>query len=198
MTIDRSSLPEITPEIRRTWRKTRQDHSSGGVAYAYLSAGTTQDGDSREIEHVDQEKSDIDATKTDSSAHKDEHLQIALIATHGNQRWQLPKGSRETGETSLETAIREVEEETGLATEQVQFLRTIDYWYWDTYQKDVPELVHKLVDFYLLRVIGGTLNDSSYEVDDVRWFTPDAALDTMTFGGEKAVVKQAVALLQKQ
>lgn len=166
MTYDRSNLPEITPETRRTWRRTRQDRSAGGVAYRFTE---------------------------DQAA-----LQIALIATHRGERWQLPKGSREVGESSLETAIREVEEETGLVTEHMDFLHTIDYWYWDTYQKEVPELVHKLVDFYLLRVIGGALNNSSYEVDDVQWFTPDAALATMTFAGEKAVVEQAVALINQR
>jgi len=165
VTYDRRNLPEITPETRRTWRRTRQDRSAGGVAYRFIEAEAT--------------------------------LQIALIATHEGKRWQLPKGSREVGESALQTAIREVEEETGLLTEKMDFLQTINYWYWDTYQKEVPELVHKLVDFYLLHVIGGTLNDSSYEVDDVQWFTPDAALAIMTFTGEKNVVEQAVARIRQ-
>ncbi len=174
MTHERSTLPEITPETRRTWRRTRQDRSAGGVAYRLtLSASTV-------------------------GAVAESTLQVALIATHGGRRWQLPKGSREPGESSLETAIREVEEETGLLTEHKEFLQTIDYWYWDTYQKEVPELVHKLVDFYLLHVIGGQLNDSSYEVDDVQWFTIEAALRVMTFGGEKTVLEQAIQLLYER
>jgi 8-oxo-dGTP pyrophosphatase MutT (NUDIX family) len=163
VTHDRSALPEITPETRRTWRRTRQDRSAGGVAYRLVEPAAI--------------------------------VEIALIATHGGKRWQLPKGSREPGESSLETAIREVEEETGLITEHKEFLQTIDYWYWDTYQKEVPELVHKLVDFYLLHAIGGQLNDSSYEVDDVQWFTPDVAMRVMTFGGEKAVLEEAIKRL---
>lgn len=166
MTQERSNLPEITPEIRRTWRRTRQDRSAGGVAY-----------------QIDPQLGKI---------------QIALIATHGGKRWQLPKGSRELGESALQTAIREVEEETGLRTEQIEFLRTIDYWYWDTYQKETAELVHKLVDFFLLHVIGGELNDSSYEVDDVQWFAPEKALKIMTFAGEKAVVEQALRLIRER
>lgn len=208
MTFDRSSLPEITPEVRRTWRRTRQDHSAGGVAYRYVlpSSGARQTVSLAESMASPSTLPSVaikatTLTPADGSSpqsmQNDRSLQIALIATHGNQRWQLPKGSREVGETSLETAIREVEEETGLTTENMQFLQTIDYWYWDTYQKDVPELVHKLVDFYLLRVIGGELNDSSYEVDDVQWFTPADALREMTFGGEKIVVKQALDLLQR-
>jgi len=122
--------------------------------------------------------------------------ELALIATHGGTRWQLPKGSVEPGETSLQAAIREVEEESGLQTADEGFLKTIDYWYWDTYRKDVPELVHKQVDFYLLRMIGGELSDDSYEVDSVGWFTPEQAIALLTFAGEKAVVELAVERLR--
>lgn len=121
--------------------------------------------------------------------------EIALIATRGGRRWQLPKGSREPHESPLETAIREVAEEVGLRTVYETDLQTIDYWYWDTYRKDVPELVHKTVNFYLLRVVGGELSDASYEVDAVGWFSFDQAEAMLTFAGEQAVVRQARAYL---
>lgn len=124
--------------------------------------------------------------------------QIALIATRGWRRWQLPKGSVEADETSEETAIREVEEEVGLRTAPDAFLRSIEYWYWDTYGRDMPELVHKTVDFYLLRVISGTLSDASHEVDGVGWFTFDQALKKLTFRGEIEVVRSALDQLNGQ
>ena len=120
---------------------------------------------------------------------------IALIATRGWRRWQLPKGSQEANETSEETAIREVEEEVGLLTTPEVFLRRIEYWYWDTYQKDEPELVRKTVDFYLLRVVSGKLSDSSHEVDGTGWFTFDQALEKLTFEGEIDVVRKAQTAL---
>jgi 8-oxo-dGTP pyrophosphatase MutT (NUDIX family) len=118
-------------------------------------------------------------------------VQIALIATRGGVRWQLPKGSREGHESALQTAIREVAEEVGLETEHVQFLKTIDYWYWDTYRKETPDLVHKSVGFYLLRVVGGELSDASYEVDAVGWFSLDEAQTILTFDGEQEVLALA-------
>lgn len=142
----------------------RQDHSSGGVAYRPSPNG--------------------------------EGYQIALIATRGWKRWQLPKGSVEPYETSEQTAIREVEEEVGLRTITDKFLRSIDYWYWDTYRREVPELVHKTVDFYLLQVVSGDLSDSSHEVDGVGWFTLDQALKKLTFKGEAEVVRDAGVELQ--
>lgn len=121
-----------------------------------------------------------------------EAVEIALIATRNGTRWQLPKGTCEAGEAPDETARREVQEEVGLSTVDEGFLQAIDYWYWDTYRKRTPELVHKRVDFYLLRVVGGELSDASFEVDSAAWFTPEEALRLLTFPGEQAVVRQAI------
>lgn len=122
-------------------------------------------------------------------------LYIALIATRGGRRWQLPKGALESGETPLQAAQREVWEEAGLQTENEGFLREIDYWYWDTYRKSPAERVHKSVAFYLLRTTGGKLSDASFEVDAVGWFTPQEAERKLSFPGELEVVREAVARL---
>jgi 8-oxo-dGTP pyrophosphatase MutT (NUDIX family) len=159
---DRESLPPITDEIKRTWRRSRLDSSSGGVAYRRLPSGV---------------------------------FEIALIATRGGQRWQLPKGSCETGESSIQTALREVEEEVGLLTKPIKFLQMIDFWYWDTYRKEVPELVHKQVDFWLLEVVDGVISDASHEVDDAAWCPIQEALDVLTFSGERRVTALAISEL---
>jgi 8-oxo-dGTP diphosphatase len=162
----RSTLPEISAQTKETWTRLRHDRSAGGVAYRRVLG---PDGVER--------------------------IEVALIATRGGRRWQLPKGSREVDESSLQTAIREVHEEVGLHTENEGFLLAIDYWYWDTYRKEIAELVHKEVDFYLLRVVGGELSDSSYEVDAVGWFTLERALAALTFEGEREVLEMAKAKL---
>lgn len=125
----------------------------------------------------------------------DDGYEAALIATRGGTRWQLPKGTREPGESLEQTAVREVEEEVGLQSEVVTFLLPIEYWYWDTHNRAVPELVHKRVDFFLLRVTGGVLTDTCYEVDATGWFTLQQALSLLTFGGEQEVMRAAIAHL---
>lgn len=125
-------------------------------------------------------------------------FEVALIATRGGTRWQLPKGTRELGETSEQTALREVEEEVGLQTTNEAFLKTIEYWYWDTYQRTIPMLVHKQVDFYMLAVVGGVLTDASIEVDSAAWFALDQALDILTFQGEKDVLRAAREWLSRR
>lgn len=158
----------ITDEIKRSWRRRRHDHSAGGVAYRCVP---------------------------DRGTHN--VVEIALIATRSGTRWQLPKGTCETGETAEQTALREVAEEVGLQTRCEGFLQAIEYWYWDTYRKETPELVHKQVDFFLLRVVGGELSDSSIEVDSTAWFTPGDALSVLTFLGERDVVQVALERLAR-
>ena len=130
---------QITDEIKRTWRRRRHDHSAGGVAYRW-------------VENHDAAQGAMEDAAQNAAQNS---LEIALIATRSGTRWQLPKGVREPGETLEQTAIREVREESGLETEVDRFLRTIEYWYWDTYQKETHELVCKRVDLFLLRVVGG-------------------------------------------
>lgn len=125
-------------------------------------------------------------------------IEIALIATRGGTRWQLPKGTREPGESAEETAIREVNEEVGLETVAEGFLSAIEYWYWDTFQNTTPELVHKHVDFYLLRAVGGELTDDCMEVDATGWFLIEQAVTLLTFGGERSVAAQAMEKLIPQ
>lgn len=127
----------------------------------------------------------------------DGEYEIALIATQRGTRWQLPKGTCEEGETSEQTAIREVEEETGLQTQNEGLLKTISYTYYDTYRKERPVLVDKKVDLYLLQIVGGELSDASHEVDAVAWFTPKQALTVLAFEAEKEVVQLAIQRLEK-
>lgn len=151
-------------------QSTREDYSSGGIAYRMVKAA------------------EVDAGELP--------VEVALIATRGGTRWQLPKGTIEFDESSEDAALREVEEETGLKTEFDIFLQTIDYWYWDTYRKRIPKRVHKRVDFYLLRAVSNTLSDDSREVDSVGWFTIKQAISLLSFAGERRVMEQARELLR--
>ncbi len=159
-----------TPSPTPSQPTTREDYSSGGIAY-------------RSLDH----------TLPDGT-----RWEIALIATREGTRWQLPKGTVEAEETSVEAALREVEEETGLETQHEAFIETIHYWYWDTYRRgNNPQRVHKRVDFHLLGTTGGALSDESWEVDGVGWFTFAQALEIMTFKGEREIVVKAVELLKQ-
>jgi ADP-ribose pyrophosphatase YjhB (NUDIX family) len=116
-------------------------------------------------------------------------LEVALIATDGGNRWGLPKGHVRRGEPAEAAAVREVAEETGLSSEVVQHLATIEYWF-----RAGQSRVHKYVDFFLLRYLTGDVTPQPSEVDDARWIDLAEALQLASFKREREVLAQVRAL----
>ena len=120
--------------------------------------------------------------------------EIALIRPRGSDRWQLPKGIVEEGESAEATAVRESWEETGVECELVAPLDTIEYWF-QAREADGPVRIHKRVHFFLLRSIGGAMGRRDREIAEARWATVDEALSMLSFRSERAVVELARPLL---
>lgn len=106
----------------------------------------------------------------------------------------LPKGVIDQGEQALQTALREVHEETGLVCEPVASLGSIKYVYtW------AGERVFKVVTFHLVRRRGGRVGDIQpamrREVASARWLPLDAAA-RLSYKGEREVAQRARELLE--
>ncbi len=54
-------------------------------------------------------------------------IEVALISVGNENRWQLPKGIIDEGESAEAAALREVGEEAGLETEIVSPLGKLEY-----------------------------------------------------------------------
>jgi bis(5'-nucleosidyl)-tetraphosphatase len=82
-----------------------------------------------------------------------EPVESFLLMRHA-RRFDLPKGHMEPGETELECALRELAEETGIASDAVEidpeFRFAIDYHV--RYREFNNELAHKTVVFFLARL----------------------------------------------
>jgi 8-oxo-dGTP pyrophosphatase MutT (NUDIX family) len=109
---------------------------------------------------------------------------VAMIATRGKTRWGLPKGAVARDETPEQAAVREVLEETGLEAEISSKLETIEYYF-----RAGDTLIHKFVDFFLMRHTGGELRPQLSEVDDVAWVPIDEAVARASFDSEKKLLK---------
>jgi 8-oxo-dGTP pyrophosphatase MutT (NUDIX family) len=117
-------------------------------------------------------------------------LAVVLIASerYGTLRWSLPKGHFKKSESTEQAALREVTEETGLTTEIVATLETIDYWFVEKHVR-----YHKFVHYFLMRPVGGRFEDHDDEVVDVRWYPIADALRHMAYPNERAMLEAEAA-----
>jgi len=106
----------------------------------------------------------------------------------------LPKGLVDPGEKALETAIREVYEETGITADLVTKLGDSKYVYtraWGDGQR-----VFKIVSFYLMRYRSGRINDIDLEmrieVARARWVRLEDAPTLLAYQGEKQMARRAL------
>jgi 8-oxo-dGTP pyrophosphatase MutT (NUDIX family) len=116
--------------------------------------------------------------------------QIVLVHRRHPRLWALPKGTPNAGETIEETATRETREETGLAVEIEAPILAIEYFFVRGRTR-----YHKTVHFYLMRPVGGALEEHDHEFDEVAWFQIEEAMEVMTHATERAVVEQVAAML---
>ena len=110
---------------------------------------------------------------------------IARINRGGRLEWCLPKGHPENEETDGVAAVREIEEETGIAGRVISPLGSIDYWFSVSGHR-----VHKTVHHFLLEAVGGELtteNDPDHEAVDVAWVKIDDLGRRLSFPNERRI-----------
>ncbi len=100
--------------------------------------------------------------------------------------WSLPKGHIEAGETPEMAAIREVQEETGIASEISRELGVIDFWFMAGGKR-----IHKTVHHYLFKEIGGALAPQVTEVDEVGWFPLEEIIGLLAYPDEKKLIAKS-------
>jgi 8-oxo-dGTP pyrophosphatase MutT (NUDIX family) len=132
------------------------------------------------------------ATSAGGVVHRsnDGRIEIALVHRRRPPLWALPKGTPDAGETREETALRETREETGLRVELEGPVRDISYVFVRGRTR-----FHKTVHFFLMRAVGGNLDDHDHEFDEVGWFPADEALSLMTHATERGVVEDSLRIL---
>lgn len=119
---------------------------------------------------------------------RDGVVEIAVIRTKGNKKFQLPKGLLDENESPKQAAVREVREETGLVAESIGHLGRISYTYSADYGTGI-ENFDKTVDFFLMRFVSGETSDHDDEVEEARWINLLDAQESMLFDSEIEILK---------
>ena len=101
-----------------------------------------------------------------------------LLIQDGRDRWTIPKGHIEKGETAEQTTRREIGEEAGLTDiEILGWLGKIYFRY-----RRVDRLVLMTTQIYLVRAIGDTDEIKKEKwMNDIRWFKFQDALEAIEY-----------------
>lgn len=118
--------------------------------------------------------------------------QVLLILHQGGRHWAFPKGHGDAGETALDSARRELKEETGLdiqkllqdspLVERYQFHRK-------------HEVVVKTVQ-YFPALVSGELKLQAEEIRDAKWVALKDAARHLTFKESKEMCNKLVIFLK--
>jgi 8-oxo-dGTP pyrophosphatase MutT (NUDIX family) len=122
-------------------------------------------------------------------------LEIIIVGRRDPGIWGLPKGTPNPGETQEQTALREVQEETGVSAEIEQKIEAIEYWF---VRAAADTRYHKWVHFYLMHPTGGHTSLHDHEHDYVEWLPVEEAKALLTYTNEVRIVEQAQVLLENQ
>ena len=134
--------------------------------------------------------------------------EVVVCRRESEDLWALPKGTPDGNEKPLETALREVTEETGLDVAVVTDAGTISYSfarsavsnprYHELVAGSDEVIFDKQVHFYLMKPTGGDISLHDHEFDSVVWLTADEARRRLTHESESGIVEKALAILEGQ
>ncbi len=131
---------------------------------------------------------------------------LFLLIQHQAGHWAFPKGHADPGESALETAKRELEEETGIrdyeVLEEPIFVESYSF-----VQEAVPssvkhyssakegELIEKSVTYFVAFVNSMEVVLQVEEIQNSAWICFDEAINLITFDGNRGVLREVKAYL---
>lgn len=116
------------------------------------------------------------------------NTEILLIKHINSGHWSFPKGHVEAGETEVETAHREVLEETGIdAIIDSSFRETVSY--------SPKRGTQKIVVYFLAKAKNTDYVPQEDEIADIRWIEIGRAQNVLTYENDKSIVSKARAVI---
>lgn len=121
---------------------------------------------------------------------KEKNNMLILLCQHSQHHgWVFPKGligDHDKNETKEQTALREVQEETGAVSQIIKPLPPVTYWYlWE------GEKIKKTVYYFIMEYLSGDITDHDTEMENVEWLPPDEVYDKLTYKADKKIWQEA-------
>jgi 8-oxo-dGTP pyrophosphatase MutT (NUDIX family) len=125
-----------------------------------------------------------------------ENDRMLLLDRPSREEVRLPKGHIEPGESPMETALREVQEEAGIANLEIVAdlgVQEVEY--------DYKRAHYKRTEYYYLmrKVDAATVDRPPKDAKDFQpfWKPLDEAVELLTYEAEKQVAEQAISAYRK-
>lgn len=118
----------------------------------------------------------------------DAGIEVLLIQHSAHGGWGFPKGWIEPGEAPPETALREVEEESGVKARIVRDLPPTRYFFVNRQR----QLVAKTVTWYLMHYVEEGIQTHGHEVSAVEWLPLEAVHARLSYKNDKDLFSTAL------
>jgi len=120
-----------------------------------------------------------------------------LILKHRKGHWAFPKGHPDSGEKKIETALRELKEETGIKVLKLLSKRVLVSESY-SFINGSDKKTRKFVDYFIGETTSEKVKIDNKEITKYRWCTYNAALKIITFKQTKNTLKKAYAIIEKK
>lgn len=122
-----------------------------------------------------------------------------LVYSKRNSEWGFPKGHVDINETELETAKREIKEETGIINiEFEKGFRCIDtYKIKGTLETTKNRIIDKNVIYYLARTNSNFVGCCDEEISEGKWLKYEQAVSCLKYDNQKKLLEKAYMFIKE-
>ncbi|MBP3242828.1 MAG: NUDIX domain-containing protein [Ruminococcus sp.] len=117
------------------------------------------------------------------------NTEILLIKHINSGHWSFPKGHVESGETEVETARREIKEETNIDV-------IIDPTFRETVTYSPKKDTMKVVVYFLAKAKNVDFTPQEDEIAEIRWVDISYAFNILSYDNDKTIVARAKAAIK--
>ncbi|OGY26119.1 MAG: hypothetical protein A2Z24_01850 [Candidatus Woykebacteria bacterium RBG_16_44_10] len=121
----------------------------------------------------------------------DDQTEVLVVQHSAHHGWVFPKGLIDSGEDKKTTALREVNEEGGVAAKIIQELPPTEYFY-----QLEGEKIKKKVVYFLMEYISGDIGDHDWEMEAAEWVPLEKVEERLTYKTDKELFKKTAKFLK--